>query len=131
SRHKAPLSVGVLWRKAHDDGGNPSSNRRAPPPATSGHRVILKRFNISALSKPVRRLPLASTMMSPPCFCRRALTNGTRSLLTMREFSRVASFKVEENTIFSTELSHRENARSRGSAVSSLVTAGQYPPKPW
>ncbi len=43
----------------------------------------------------------------------------------MREFSQVASFNVEENTIFSTELSHLEKARSRGSADSSPAILGQ------
>ncbi len=46
------------------------------------------------------------------------------SASTMREFFHVASFSVEENTIFSTELSHFEKAVAR---VSRLVVGDSWP----
>jgi hypothetical protein len=77
-------------------------------------------------------LPLASTTMSPPPpDFRSSLTTCAGSALTMRELAQAASVRVVENTTFSTASSHCAKARSRGSAASSLATAGQNPPKPW
>jgi hypothetical protein len=76
----APLSVAFTSVSVQGESAGPSPSRHAPPPTSSGHKVMLSRSSSPASSKSRMMLALARAMMSPPSWrrSRRTVAAGLR-----------------------------------------------------
>jgi hypothetical protein len=62
----APLSAAFTSVSVQDEPAGPSPNRHAPPPTSSGHKVMLSRSSSPTSSKSRMMFALARAMISPP-----------------------------------------------------------------
>jgi hypothetical protein len=88
------------------------------------------RSSRSAARSGLITLALLLTRMSPSPLALSSATTSATGAFTTRVRSHGASVSVVDSTTFSAPASHRAYPRSRGSALSSSATDGQYDMNP-